>query len=131
MKKIFLMYLFIYMQTFSYINIYPLNFDKRIDGIGEVQEYVLTNITSENRKYRVDIEKVGEKDMSEWIEVYPKTLTLSPGEEGVIKVYINSSSLAQEGEYSSILNIRELAVPNLKKKEEQIEVYTNLKMRIY
>lgn len=82
MKKIILIiYLIIINFSYGYMNIYPLNFDKRIDGIGEVQEYTLTNITNEVKRYRVNIEKVEENDMSEWIEFYPKSLTLNPGEE--------------------------------------------------
>lgn len=128
---IILFQLLIFINSYSYINIYPLTFDKRIDGLGEIEEYVLNNITNEPKKYRINIEKVENNDMSDWIEIYPRSLVLSPGEEGKIKVYINSSDTAEKKEYSSILNIEEMPVPSLKKNKDQLEVYTNLKMKIY
>ena len=136
---IFILYMLFCIDTFSYINIYPLTFDKRIDGVGEVEEYTITNITDRSVKYKITLDKNSDKnDMSDWIEVYPKSMALQSGEEGKIKVYINSPKGVNKGEYSAVLHIEELKVPrfennNEKKliKDRNLKIYTNLKMKIY
>lgn len=130
-KGIFCIYMFYTLLTYAYTNIYPVNFDKRIDGIGEVQEYILTNTTNKKMKFKVYKERVEENDMSEWIDIYPESLLLDSGEEGKIKVYIKSPENEKEGEYSAILGIKELATPYLDKDKPNIEVFTNLKLKLY
>lgn len=133
MKKIILMYIFMFSYSFSYINLYPLVFDKRIDGIGNTQEFIVTNITNQNLKYKIEIEKTGEKrDMSNWLELYPKSLALKPGEEKIIKVYINAPKDKNIGEYFTTLNIKELATPNINKNNKKnLKIFTNLKLKLY
>lgn len=128
---IFIFFYFFYSLSFSYINIYPLSFDQRIDGMGGIRDFTLTNTTNKTVKYMVNVEKSTSNDMSSWTEVYPKTLTLKPGGKGEIKMYVRSPKNAQLGEYSAVLNIKELEVPVEKKERKKVNVFTNLKITLY
>ncbi|MGL5413963.1 MAG: hypothetical protein ACRDAH_14955 [Cetobacterium sp.] len=125
------MFFFVFLFTFPYINIYPLSLDKRIDGMGAIRNFTLTNTTNKTVKYMIDIEKTPENDMSSWTEIYPKTLSLKPGAKGEIKMYIRSPKEAKMGEYSTILNIKELEVPIERKVRKKVNVFTNLKIKLY
>lgn len=115
----------------AYMNIYPTNFDKRIDGIGDIEEYIITNTTNKILKYRIYLEESDEKDMSKWIQIYPESLILKPGQEKKVKIYVNSPEGIEEGEYSAILGIKEVYIPKITNSEEVLDIYTNLKMKIY
>lgn len=130
MEKIIL-FLIIQMQIFAYMNISPVNFDKRIDGIGNFQEYKINNITNKTLKYRIYKEAGEGNDMSSWMEIYPENLTLNPGQEKKIKVYINSPSNIPKGEYNAILGIKEIGIPTKENPKGTLEVFTNLKLKIY
>lgn len=132
MKKIILFFLICYMNAFCYINIYPLSFDQRIDGMGAIEDYTLINNTDKTLKYLVGIEKDKDKfDMTQWCEIYPKAVVLKSGEKKNIKLYIHSPVGSNVGEYSTILNVKELEVPNGKNFQSKLKVFTNLKLKIY
>lgn len=123
-----LIFLFLSLKTWAYVNITPLTFDKRIDGEGGYKEYTLSNSSKNITKYRIYIEKNNEKyDMSDWVEFFPKTLTLKPGESKKIKVLITAPNDSREGEYTTNLCIKEVEVP-LKNKE--LNILTNLKIEL-
>lgn len=116
----------------GYVNVYPLSFDQRIDNIGGIKDYVLTNSTNKPKRYQINIlEGDSSQDMSAWTEVYPRALTLKPGEKGQIKMYTRAPKGSLEGEYSAVLNIKELEVPKEKKEQNKINVLTDLRVKLY
>lgn len=123
---------FLNISSFAYINIYPLTFNQRIDGMGAVKDYVLTNNTTKPLKYQIELENSKEKlDMTQWSEIYPKAVMLKPGEKKEIKIYIRSPRETKVGEYSTILNIKELEVPNEINRGKKVKVFTSLKVKLY
>lgn len=133
MTKLITLFLLSLQITYAYINIYPLSFDKKIDDEGSYQEYSLFNQTNKPIFYRVYVEKPSnskDRDMSKWINYFPHSLTLKPGEEGIIKINIASYEALPEGEYSAILGIREIPVyeEEIKKEKSSITVYTDFKL---
>lgn len=116
-------------KSYSYMNVSPLIFDKRIDKGGEVQEYYITNALSHKTSYRIYVEKGNENDMSEWIEYYPKSLNLEAGETGKVKLFIEAPEKVKEGEYTAILGVKEINTPNVEK-SGNLAIYTNLKIEI-
>lgn len=120
------------LSTFSYMNVDPVIFDKRIDNGGAIQEYHITNVTNSPIGYRIYTEKIPEanNDMTSWIEYYPRELKLSPGETGKIKVLIEAPDKVKKGEYISTLGIKEVNIPTSEKKNSTVQIYTNLKMEI-
>lgn len=130
--KYYILFLFIYKFTFSYINIHPIFFDKRIDNSGSYQEFTLINELNEPIMYRVYTEEYSKNpsiSMHKWINFYPRSLTLNPGEKGKIKISVASHSNLPHGEYSAILGIREIPIFNTKE-SSMLSMYTDLKLQL-
>lgn len=133
MKRIYVILLLL--GTFScflygYINVDPLYFDKRIDGVGGYKEYTLTNSTNKTLRYRVYSEKISnQNDMSSWIDFYPKSITLKKGESKKIKVLITAPVGTKEGEYIANLGIKEIPIPLLES-TSAVSLYTNLQIEL-
>lgn len=109
--KILFLFFIIFKISLSYINIHPTFFDKPIDFGGSYQEFTLFNQSKDTVLYRIycePYEKDSNRDMSQWVNFYPRSITLAPGESGKIQVSIASNSKIETGEYSTILGIREL-----------------------
>lgn len=132
MKRLLVLFTLLANTAFGYINIYPTFFDKRIDNEGSYQEFKLYNQTNDKIMYRIYVEDNPEdKDMSmvRWMNFYPRSMTLEPGEEGMIKLNIASYGDIPEGEYSALLGIRELPVFEKEDAPQQgITVYTDFRL---
>lgn len=123
-----LMFLFFTIEVFAYINITPITFDERIDRDGGAKEYIISNSSKKSKRYRVYVEPVEEKnDMTDWVEWYPKSASLKPGESKKIKVLITAPNEAKRGEYTTKLCIKELETPIQK---ENVSILTNLKIEL-
>lgn len=130
MFKYLIFFLLTSIQLFSYTNIYPLTFDERIDGQGGYKEYTLTNVTNKTLRYKIYEEKIQDTfDMSKWVELYPKILTLKPGEKGKLNILVTSPKGTKNGEYLMNLCIKEIGYPSESLKSE-IEILTNLKIEL-
>lgn len=131
MKKVIIIFYLLSKVVFSYINIYPTSFDKRIDGDGGYQEFTVVNNTSEKIMYRVYIEPYAkENNMDIWANFYPKSFILNPGEEEIVKLSIASYGEIPKGEYFCILGIREIPIFEREIKDEKnlITIHTDLKL---
>lgn len=119
-------------MSFAYMSINPVIFDKRIDNGGAKEEYFVSNPTKVEVGYRVYVEPSDSgEDMSKWIEYYPTSLKLKPGETKKINVFIEAPEKAKKGEYTGILGIKEVTVPNsLKNNRAGVNVYTDLKIEL-
>lgn len=133
-RNIIIILMILFSRIYPYVNIHPVTFDKSISGAGEIEEYQLYNGTSSPIRYLFSIEKSkNQKDMTDWIEFYPKTLNLKPGQEGVLKVFIKAPKGTETGEYTSVLGVKEMPVINekeMKSNTSTLKVLTNLKMEI-
>lgn len=129
MKGIYVILIFLLSTTiFGYINIYPIEFDKDISN-GATERFKLYNRTDNEVKYRIYIEKSKEKDMSQWIEVYPQSISLKPLEEKELRLSVTPEPNAQPGEYKAKLVIKEVVVPN-KKDSKKIKMMTLFKLNM-
>lgn len=133
-KSIFIILMILFSKVYPYVNIHPVTFDKNIGGAGEVQEYYLYNGTNTGIKYLFSMEKSKDKkDMTNWVEYYPKVLNLKPGQEGVLKVFIKAPAGTENGEYTTVLGVKEMPVvteKDMKSKSSTLKVLTNLKIEI-
>ena len=133
--KILFLFFIIFKLSLSYINIHPTFFDKPIDFGGSYQEFTLFNQSSDTVLYRIyckSYKDSSNKDMSKWVNFYPRSITLAPGESGKIQVSIASNSKIEAGEYSTILGIRELPLYEkvIKDKSSGLGILTDLKLVI-
>ena len=134
MKKLIILLLAIMsINSFAYINITPTTFDKRIDNEDGVSSFYISNSTKDTLAYRIYIEKTdSEYDMSDYIEIYPKSLKLKTGETKEIKMQINAPKTLKKGEYISNLVIKEVENPENRGKKfgAKLKIYTELKIEI-
>ncbi len=130
MKNIFILFFLLTFNTFGYININPVIFDKKIDGRGEAQEYTLYNPTQNTLKYQLYLTDENiEKSMKNWVEIFPTTVTLKPGRSGKFKIFVKAPKGVPKGEYLVTVGIKEIALPNLTSKDNSaVQILTHLKM---
>lgn len=120
-------------KTLGYVNIYPVRFDKYIDKNNGDETFYLYNSTENTVRYRIYVDTVKGKensDMSQWIEYYPKGVTLKPNEEKTIKVHIKAPKNTKAGEYSAILGVKEVPMPSENESGNFMDVYTDLRLEI-
>lgn len=131
MKKIIVLLLFICFNSyiFSYINIYPVKFDKNISSDVE-EEFFLYNRTKENKKYRIYLENSEDSEFANWIEIYPKSILLKPLEEKSFKIYIKTPSNAEKGIYSTNLIVKEVESVEKNRDNKKTKILTKLRMKL-
>ncbi len=133
-KRILFLFFLLYTVGMAYVQMYPIVFDKNIDNGGEVVEYSFINPTQNKLRYIFYVEKGKEgKDMSEWVEMYPKTLILNPQQEKTLKMYINAPKGTPKGEYTAVLGIKELPIASeekFKNNEGTISLLADLKIEL-
>ncbi|MGL4935569.1 MAG: hypothetical protein ACRC51_08830 [Cetobacterium sp.] len=112
LKKVLLGIILCFNISYSYINIYPTNFVKDITN-GAQENFKLYNRTQKPIRYRVYLEQLEDstKDMYDWIEVYPKSISLNPLEEKEIRVLVTPKKGVKKGEYKGRLIVKEVGVP--------------------
>ncbi len=129
MKYIFIFFLLVKI-VLAYTNIAPLYFDEKIDGDGGYKEYILTNNTQRTLKYRIYAEKKeNDLDMTSWTEIYPKVISLKPGQREKVKVFIQAPKSTNNGEYITNFCIKEIEYPNSETRQK-LQVFTNLKIEL-
>lgn len=142
LKKLFLKFLLftaVSLSASAYINLAPTTLDKNIKA-GAYQEFTLFNDTTIPFRYKITPMAMTENkkviDMSKWIEVYPKIVTVKPTEAKKFKVYVKADKGALEGDYGAFLNIRQMSAPKLKGEETEnlgagMVIMVNVNMGIY
>lgn len=114
---IYLLFLFLMLNisSLAYINISPTTLDKNI-GIGAYEEFTFYNNTSVPMRYKLSVipmESESVKDMSKWVEVYPKVVTVYPSSNETFKLYVQAPKNTADGDYGAFLNIRQVSAPKL------------------
>ena len=135
----FLLFTAVSLSASAYINLSPTTLDKNIKA-GAYQEFTLFNDTTIPFRYKITPMAMTENkkviDMSKWIEVYPKIVTVKPTEAKKFKVYVKADKGALEGDYGAFLSIKQMSAPKLKGEEAEnlgagMVVMVNLNMGIY
>ncbi len=97
----------------------PMGFDKRIDTGEGYGEFAYTNSSNEVIRYKVKIFSTGrENDISKYVSVYPKILTIKPQSIGRIKVYVEAPPTLKKGLYRFMVGSESVSVPYLQKSEK-------------
>lgn len=110
---LFLLIFIVNITTYS-LKFYPLNYDKRIDKEGAYGEFTLTNTSKEPIRYKIDSKTTGKStDISRLVTIYPKVITIEPFSEKSFKVFVDETNILKNGEYSFILGIKPLKMPQL------------------
>ncbi|MGL5316409.1 MAG: hypothetical protein ACRC92_24345, partial [Peptostreptococcaceae bacterium] len=103
MLKIISVFLLLIQSIYGYINIYPSFFYEELKKSGVTQTFVLTNRTYEEIRYRLYIEEnvLLKNDIE--VEVYPKSITLSPFENKEVKLLLKPNMSLKDGVYKKTL----------------------------
>lgn len=102
-------------------------FDQRIDT-GGYREFTIKNDSNRQVRYKIEIKK-GDKegwDMSKWVKVYPKVLSIPPLSEKTVKVYAQSPTGAKEGEYFFNFMANPLVVPTINESNGKVTGRSNV-----
>ena len=112
-------------------HIMPDGFEKRIDNGDGYQEFYFPNNSLETIRYKFSATPGSSvrKDMSQWVEFYPKVLTIKPGETGILKVYAKAPKTAEDGEYGFHLDSMPITVPKIGKDGKEIKANVGVKIR--
>lgn len=131
-KYIYILYFLISSLAYSYINIYPIKFEERIDGNGINKTFKLYNGSRSTLRYRIFLEdtKDSKKIAKDWVEIYPKSITLIPQEEKELKIFIKSPENIENGKYSTKLVVKEVNVPSEAKDKKYMTIF-KLKLNGY
>lgn len=108
-------YIIFSLSAFAYINISPTTLDKNI-GVGAYEEFTFYNNTTVPMRYKITpmlMKNENVKDMSEWVEVYPKVVTVYPSDKQTFKMYVQAPKGVEAGDYGTFLNIRQVSAPKL------------------
>lgn len=99
-----------------------IDFNQRIDGEeGGYREFTLVNRYKEKQRYRINVLK-GKKelDASEYIDVYPKVVTIDPLDKATFKVFAKAPSTLNKGLYSFQLQFVPIGIPKLAKAKDNM-----------
>jgi P pilus assembly chaperone PapD len=130
LKYLFL-FLFLSFSLFSF-NLSPDCFDKRIDGNGGTQEITFKNDSDEPIRYQFYVDKAKDiaVDMSSWVKIYPKVLTIKPRSIGKLKIFAKAPENMPHGEYQFYLGIRSVNIPKIEN-NTQLTMPINLRLKMY
>lgn len=72
--------------------------------------------------------------MADWVEVYPKSVTLTPLKEDTLRLYVQAPKGTPEGEYQANLVIKEISLPlpeaDKEDREKKTKILTMVKLRL-
>lgn len=133
-KTVMILILIINSISYSYINIYPIKFEKDITE-GAYEEFTLYNRSNKVRRYRIYIEDVeGRNSMKDWIEVYPKSISIKSLEEKKVKIFIEAPGNIKNGIYESNFVVKEILPPTTEltneEKNKKTNILTMVKLRL-
>lgn len=92
----------------------PLGFDKRIDNGAGYGEFSLRNHDNHPVRYKIKIIDSGKKNnISKYVSVYPKVVTIPAQGEKMFKVFVDPPKNIKNGEYDFIIAMNCVGVPFL------------------
>ncbi|MGL4947377.1 MAG: hypothetical protein ACRC4X_06960 [Cetobacterium sp.] len=130
-KKIFtLLFLILSLLTFSF-QMSPISFEKRIDDGKGFKEFYFPNTGNKTIRYKFSClpGSAHRGDMSSWVEVYPKVLTIKPEQTGILKVYVEAPKGTGDGEYGFFLDAMPIEILDKQETTKDISAASAVKIR--
>ncbi|MGL6113910.1 MAG: hypothetical protein ACRC1R_02625 [Cetobacterium sp.] len=113
-----LLFFIVYSIGFS-LDFGPLGFDKRIDNGEGYGQFSLRNHSNEPIRYKIKIKNSGkENNVSQYVSVYPRILTIPPQGEKFFKIYVEPPKNIKHGLYNFMLSMQEVGIPYLGETKE-------------
>lgn len=109
--------------SFKLQNIY---FNQRMDGEnGGYREFYITNDHLTRQRYKVNVLPGSLNNGANFIEIYPKVITIEPKSKGTVKVFAKVPQTTKNGEYSFNLQFQPINIPTLAKNKEGVAAGTS------
>lgn len=124
MKKLIILYILICSIAFGF-RMQPAYYDQRIDEDGGYAEISYENIGDDPLRYKFVLYPAEKNDMSKWVELYPKVLTIPPKSTGKLKIFAKAPKGTKKGEYNFSLYAKPIVIPTIKKGEKENKVSIN------
>lgn len=120
-KLIFTIFMLINSLGFAF-ELQGIDFNQRIDGeeVG-YREFTLINRYKEKQRYKINVLKgEREQDASEYIDIYPKVITIDPLDKATFKVFAKAPSTLNKGLYTFQLQFVPIGIPKLAKAKDNM-----------
>ncbi|MGL4935575.1 MAG: hypothetical protein ACRC51_08860 [Cetobacterium sp.] len=117
MNKKIVIVLYMLMITLSYaFRVDGVNYNQRMDGPdGGYHEMTVRNNSLNRTRYRINIL---ESEISKYVEVYPKVVTINPKDRQILKIYVKAPVGLEKKEYDLGLQFQAINIPTLSKSLE-------------
>lgn len=119
----FLVIISVESYSFKLQNIY---FNQRMDGEnGGYREFYIINDYLTRQRYKINVLQGSAEDGSEFVEVYPRVITVYPQSKGVVKVFAKTLSNTKQKEYNFKLQFQPINIPTLAKNKDGMTMGTS------
>lgn len=121
------------------IQVAPQRFIFRIDR-PVTEEVIVTNTSQQQIRVKIYPEmvpkQISEEYLGEWVVIYPRVLSLEPGQKRLVRFSVRPPENLENGEYRSLLFFEELPPPNESttsqgKLELNFQLLTKLGINLY
>lgn len=113
LKKLIL-FLVVAINAFGF-RMMGLNYNKSLEG--GYREFTIHNDGMKRERYKISLTPIGDEDITKYLEVYPKVVTIEPMSYKVFKVFGTAKEPLPKKEYQFSLNFTPIVVPTIKKYE--------------
>lgn len=129
-NSLILVFFIVSLVTFSF-QMSPISFEKRIDKGQGFKEFYFPNTGNKTIRYKFTSlpGSAHRGDMSKWVELYPKILTIKPEQTGVLKVFVQAPKETPEGEYGFLLDSLPIEVLDKDEQSKDIKAASTVKIR--
>lgn len=129
-NSLILIFFIVSLVTFSF-QMSPISFEKRIDKGQGFKEFYFPNTGNKTIRYKFTPlpGSAHRGDMSKWVELYPKILTIKPEQTGVLKVFVQAPKETPEGEYGFLLDSLPIEVLDKDEQSKDIKAASAVKIR--
>lgn len=121
-----LLLMFILSISVYAIEITPAEFVYNLDSYGVTQDVVFYNRKDRAERVRVSFKPYqtdgDEKNLGKWATVFPKVITVAPGEQRIVKFSIEPPKGLKPGEYRGTLFMEELEQKSLSKVKGKVVI---------
>lgn len=126
-KKNILICLFTFISLDSYsFRLQNIYFNQRMDGEnGGYREFYITNEHLTRQRYKVNVLSGTSNNGANFVEVYPKVVTINPQSKETVKVFAKVPQNTKNGEYDFKLQFQPINIPTLAKNKEGVTAGTS------
>ena len=96
-----------------------ISYNQQLDGEDKgYKEFYIVNRQKVRERYRINILSGSKNDISKYMEVFPKVLTVEPMDRGVLKLFANVPEGLEKKEYQFKLQFQPINIPVLAQAKE-------------